>query len=51
LAKGRCVNEIADELFISNKTVSTHKARMMEKMGFQNTADIVRYAISHDLAD
>lgn len=51
LAKGRCVNDIAAELFISNKTVSTHKARMMEKMGFQNTADIVRYAISHDLAD
>ena len=49
LANGRCVNDIAAELFISNKTVSTHKARMMEKMGFQNTADIVRYAISNGL--
>jgi DNA-binding NarL/FixJ family response regulator len=36
---------IADELAISSKTVSTHKARLMEKMSFTCNADIVRYAI------
>jgi len=46
LAKGKRINAIADELHVSNKTVSTHKARMMDKMGFTNNTDIVRYAIS-----
>lgn len=51
LAKGMGVNEIAQELSISNKTVSTHKARLMEKLGLATTADIVRYAITHALLD
>ncbi|MEW6693319.1 MAG: response regulator transcription factor [Pseudomonadota bacterium] len=51
LAKGKAVNEIADQLAISNKTVSTHKARLMEKMGFENIADLMRYAINHGLSD
>ena len=51
LARGLGVNEIATELRISNKTVSTHKARMMEKMGFQSNADLMRYAIAQGLAD
>lgn len=50
-AKGRGVNEIALELFISNKTVSTHKARLMQKMNFQNNADLVRYAADHGLIE
>ncbi|HZW24870.1 MAG TPA: response regulator transcription factor [Gallionella sp.] len=50
-AKGRGVNEIAAELFISNKTVSTHKARLMQKMNFQNNADLVRYAADHGLIE
>jgi len=49
LAKGRSVNDIASELIISNKTVSTHKARLMEKMGFTSNADLVRYAVEHQL--
>ncbi|CAN1600634.1 response regulator transcription factor [Pseudomonas sp. B21-028] len=49
LAKGLSVSQIATELAISHKTVSTHKARLMEKMGFTSTADIVRYAISQRL--
>jgi DNA-binding NarL/FixJ family response regulator len=48
-AKGKGVNEIAAELFISNKTVSTHKARLMEKMGLKNGAELVRYAADHGL--
>jgi DNA-binding NarL/FixJ family response regulator len=50
-AKGRGINEIADELFISNKTVSTHKARLMQKMNFQRNAELVRYAADHGLIE
>lgn len=49
LARGLSVSSIATELIISNKTVSTHKARLMEKMGFLSTADIVRYAMTQQL--
>lgn len=49
LARGLSVMRIADELAISHKTVSTHKARLMEKMGFASTADIVRYVMVHRL--
>lgn len=51
LAQGKGVNEIAAELHISGKTVSTHKARMMEKMGFRNNADLMRYALDERLID
>ena len=46
LAHGMSVNQIAEQLVISNKTVSTHKTRLMEKMGFSSTADIVRFAMT-----
>jgi DNA-binding NarL/FixJ family response regulator len=49
LARGLSVSQIAAELIISHKTVSTHKARLMEKMAFISTADIVRYAMTHQL--
>ncbi|WP_260955967.1 response regulator [Pseudomonas citri] len=49
LASGMSVSRIATELVISHKTVSTHKARLMEKMGFVSTADIVRYAMTQQL--
>jgi DNA-binding NarL/FixJ family response regulator len=51
LVRGRSVNEIAEELVISNKTVSTHKARLMQKMQCTNNAQLVRYAITHSLLD
>ncbi|HEX8011304.1 MAG TPA: response regulator transcription factor [Casimicrobiaceae bacterium] len=51
LVSGRAVSEIADELNLSVKTVSTHKARLMEKMGIDNQAELVRYAIRHRLVD
>jgi DNA-binding NarL/FixJ family response regulator len=50
-AKGMGINEIAEELFISNKTVSTHKARLMQKLNFQNNAELVRYAADHGLVE
>lgn len=49
IAGGLSVNEIAELLTISNKTVSTHKARLMEKMGFSGNADLIRYALTHGL--
>ena len=51
IARGKTVNEIAELLFISNKTVSTHKARLMEKMNFQSNAEMVRYAADNDLVE
>lgn len=51
LVAGLTVNEIAEKLKISNKTVSTHKARMMEKLQAESTAELVRYAMEHGLAD
>ena len=46
---GMSVNEIAAHLSISNKTVSTHKARLMEKMGFDSNAALFRYAMNRKL--
>jgi DNA-binding NarL/FixJ family response regulator len=51
LVSGRGVSDIANDLNLSVKTVSTHKARLMEKMGIDNQADLVRYALKHRLAD
>ena len=49
LVRGKSVNEIAVELAISNKTVSTHKARLMQKMRFQSNAELMRYGLDHGL--
>jgi len=49
LAQGMSVNQIAEQLVISNKTVSTHKTRLMEKMCFTNSTDLVRYALKEGL--
>ncbi|TAN48694.1 MAG: response regulator transcription factor [Methylococcaceae bacterium] len=49
LAQGHSVNEIADMLAISNRTVSTHKTRLMQKIGVDNNAKLVRYALTHAL--
>ena len=49
LVRGRSINDIAEGLGISNKSVSTYKTRMMEKMNFASNADMMRYAIMHGL--
>lgn len=51
LAQGLGVTEIAAKLFISSKTVSTHKARLMEKMHLKTNADLVRYALTNGLVE
>lgn len=42
-AKGRGVKEIADQLLISDRTVSTYKARLMHKLDLGNNAELIRY--------
>ncbi|ADE11826.1 response regulator [Sideroxydans lithotrophicus] len=49
LVQGKSVNEVAAELVISNKTVSTHKARLMQKLNLQNNAELIRYGVEHGL--
>jgi DNA-binding NarL/FixJ family response regulator len=49
LVKGDGVNEIGQHLAISGKTVSTHKARLMQKLNVHSVADLVRYAVEHKL--
>lgn len=51
IVAGKSINEIAEQLCVSNKTISTHKAHLMEKMNFNNVADLMRYAMQHGLAD
>lgn len=50
LARGETVTEIARDLAVSAKTVSTHKTNLMHKLRVDNNADLVRYAIRHGLA-
>jgi DNA-binding NarL/FixJ family response regulator len=45
------VSDIASRLHLSAKTISTHKARLMEKLGIDNNADLVHYAVRHRLID
>jgi DNA-binding NarL/FixJ family response regulator len=49
LADGKSPTDIAAQLHLSVKTVSTHKARMLEKLGLKSTADLVRYALENRL--
>ena len=49
LATGRTVSEIAGELFISVKTVSTYRSRVLQKMGMRNNADLTTYALRNNL--
>ena len=49
LAGGQSVSEIAKELFLSVKTVSTYRSRILEKMNFKSNADITYYAVKNQL--
>ena len=51
LVSGRSVGDIAADLHLSAKTVSTHKARLMEKLGVDSTAELVHYAVRHKRLD
>jgi DNA-binding NarL/FixJ family response regulator len=49
LASGRTVSEIADELCLSVKTISTYRARIMEKMNLKKNAELTLYAVQNHL--
>jgi DNA-binding NarL/FixJ family response regulator len=51
IAGGRSVTDIASDLQLSVKTISTHKARILEKMNLSSQSELVRYAVKHGLLD
>ncbi|MRV70388.1 response regulator [Duganella sp. FT92W] len=51
IASGHGTTAIANRLHLSVKTISTHKARIMEKMEFASTADLIKYALKHGLLE
>ena len=51
ICRGLSTQEIADKLFLSKRTVDTHRANILEKTGSKNTASLVVYAIKHNLVE
>jgi len=51
IASGKTVTEIADELSLSKKTISTHRTHILEKMKMLNNSQITHYAIKNHLVD
>jgi len=51
IASGKTVTEIARELSLSIKTISTYRSRILEKMGVKNNAELTYYAIKNQLID
>ena len=49
IGRGKTVKEIADELALSVKTISTYRTRILEKMAMKNNAELIHYAISNRL--
>jgi DNA-binding NarL/FixJ family response regulator len=47
IAAGKTVSEIAEEIALSVKTVSTYRARILEKMNLKNNAELMRYVIEN----
>lgn len=51
IGSGKTVSEIADTLCLSVKTISTYRARVLEKMRLKNNTELIHYVITHQLAD
>src|SRR5215211_3333669 len=51
IALGHTNNEIAAQLFLSVRTVETHRAHIQQKLGLSTRAELVRYALDNDLID
>jgi two-component system, NarL family, invasion response regulator UvrY len=51
IASGKTLSEIAGLLSLSDKTISTYRARLMEKMGMRTNAELTHYAIQNKLVD
>ncbi|MFM0731760.1 response regulator transcription factor [Paraburkholderia sediminicola] len=50
LAAGKTINDIAEAFALSAKTISTHKMRLMQKLGLSNNSELIRYAIRHHIS-
>jgi len=50
LGIGKTVKQVAEQLVLSSKTVSTHRSRLLKRMGLKSTADLIRYVVRHSLA-
>ena len=51
IASGKMVSEIARELSLSVKTISTYRTRILEKMGMKNNGELMHYAMQHQLVE
>ena len=51
LAQGQSVKHIAESLALSIKTVSTYRARLLDKLQLSTTAELIRYALDHHLVE
>ena len=51
IASGKQINQIARDLCISPSTVSTYRTRILDKLGLENNAALVRFAVSHGLVE
>ena len=51
IAKGRTIRDIAEELYLSPKTVSTYRSRILEKMKMKSNGELTHYAINNRLID
>jgi two-component system invasion response regulator UvrY len=49
IGAGKKINDIAAALFLSPKTITTYKSRVLQKMGMEGTADVVRYLVEHGI--
>jgi len=51
IASGKMLNEVADELYLSVKTISTYRTRILEKMKMKSNIELTHYAIKHGLVE
>jgi len=51
IASGKAISDIAESLNLSVKTVSTHKANILQKMNMSTPGDLIRYALAHKLVE
>jgi two-component system, NarL family, invasion response regulator UvrY len=51
ISSGKMITDIARELSLSVKTISTYRSRILEKMGMNNNAELMHYAIQHKLVE
>ena len=51
IGSGKTVGEIAEAMFLSVTTISTYRARILEKMGMKTNAEMTRYALQHGLVE